>query len=165
MEELIKQAFLHVDVIGPHVQAGHYDLLGPDQEIILPQVWDKVIEPNWAITMVMWPMDRQRHAGPPGGHHTMHAMPGMRPATMPPQGAGGGRMPPGVRPMGAPAHGGPPVPPPGPMHPGLMHNGRPRTNIPMAPGISQVPNDKKSKKKPATGGLFGALFAKPQPKK
>jgi len=30
MEELIKQAFLHVDLIGQHVQDGHYDLIGPD---------------------------------------------------------------------------------------------------------------------------------------
>ncbi|KAI0186701.1 hypothetical protein EV127DRAFT_345794, partial [Xylaria flabelliformis] len=45
MEELIKQAFVHVDIIGPHVQAGHYDLIGPNGEIILPQVWEKVIEP------------------------------------------------------------------------------------------------------------------------
>ncbi|KAK6833476.1 hypothetical protein PG987_008170 [Apiospora arundinis] len=73
IEELIKQAFLHVDVIGPHVQAGHYDLLGPDGQIILPQIWDKVIEPDWAISMHMWPMERRpdplmHHAyrGPPG---------------------------------------------------------------------------------------------------
>ncbi|KAJ2972156.1 hypothetical protein NUW58_g9242 [Xylaria curta] len=59
MEDLIKQAFLHVDIIGPHVQAGHYDLIGPNGEIILPQVWDKVIEPDWQVTMHMWPMDRQ----------------------------------------------------------------------------------------------------------
>ncbi|RPB12083.1 hypothetical protein P167DRAFT_464273, partial [Morchella conica CCBAS932] len=45
MEELIKQAFLHVEVIGQHVIDGHYDLHGPDGEIILPQVWDSVIEP------------------------------------------------------------------------------------------------------------------------
>ncbi|KUJ15580.1 uncharacterized protein LY89DRAFT_557269, partial [Mollisia scopiformis] len=45
MEELIKQAFLHVDVIGPHVQEGHYDLIGPNGEIILPQVWETMIEP------------------------------------------------------------------------------------------------------------------------
>ncbi|KAK2023779.1 hypothetical protein LX32DRAFT_514062, partial [Colletotrichum zoysiae] len=30
MEELIKQAFIHVDVIGPHVQQGQYDLIGPE---------------------------------------------------------------------------------------------------------------------------------------
>ncbi|KAI1758636.1 hypothetical protein GGR53DRAFT_516411 [Hypoxylon sp. FL1150] len=58
MEELIRQAFLHVDVIGPHVDAGHYDLVGPNGEIILPQIWERVIEPDWAITMHMWPMDK-----------------------------------------------------------------------------------------------------------
>ncbi|KAK2046785.1 hypothetical protein LZ31DRAFT_438103, partial [Colletotrichum somersetense] len=30
MEELIKQVFVHVDVIGPHVQEGHYDLISPE---------------------------------------------------------------------------------------------------------------------------------------
>lgn len=56
MEELIKQAFLHVEVIGPHVHQGHYDLVGPDGEIILPQVWETMVQPDWAITMHMWPM-------------------------------------------------------------------------------------------------------------
>ncbi|KAK5113922.1 hypothetical protein LTR85_010455 [Meristemomyces frigidus] len=56
MESLIKQAFLHVDVIGDHVHQGHYDLTGPDGEIILPQVWDTMIQPDWEITMHMWPM-------------------------------------------------------------------------------------------------------------
>lgn len=62
MEELIKQAFLHVEIIGPQVQSGHYDLIGPDGEIILPQVWETMIEPDWSITMTMWPMPE----GPPG---------------------------------------------------------------------------------------------------
>jgi hypothetical protein len=56
MEELIRQAFLHVEGLGPHIQQGHYDLLGPKGEIILPQVWEAVIEPDWLITMHMWPM-------------------------------------------------------------------------------------------------------------
>ncbi|KAK3115938.1 hypothetical protein LTR53_004216 [Teratosphaeriaceae sp. CCFEE 6253] len=56
METLIKQAFLHVDVIGEHVHQGHYDLTGPDGEIILPQVWDTMIQPDWEISMHMWPM-------------------------------------------------------------------------------------------------------------
>jgi hypothetical protein len=56
MEELIKQTFLHVDVIGPHVHEGHYDLVGPDREIILPQVWETMVQPDWTITMHMWPM-------------------------------------------------------------------------------------------------------------
>lgn len=70
MEDLIRQAFLHVDVIGPHVQEGHYDLVGPNGEIILPQVWETMIEPDWAVTMHMWPMPEPpkpppEAAGPP----------------------------------------------------------------------------------------------------
>ncbi|KAK3625329.1 hypothetical protein LTR56_020494 [Elasticomyces elasticus] len=56
MENLIKQAFMHVDGIGEQVYEGHYDLTGPDGEIILPQVWDTMIQPDWEIKMHMWPM-------------------------------------------------------------------------------------------------------------
>ncbi|KAF2179112.1 hypothetical protein K469DRAFT_509764, partial [Zopfia rhizophila CBS 207.26] len=40
METLIKQTFLHVDVIGSHIHEGHYGPVGPDGEIILPQIWE-----------------------------------------------------------------------------------------------------------------------------
>jgi hypothetical protein len=56
MEVLIKQAFQHVDVIGAHVQEGHYDLMGPEGEIILPQVWETMIKPDWEVSMHMWPI-------------------------------------------------------------------------------------------------------------
>jgi hypothetical protein len=56
METLIKRAFEHVDVLGPLVDQGHYDILGPDGEIILPQLWETMIEPDWAISMHMWPI-------------------------------------------------------------------------------------------------------------
>jgi hypothetical protein len=56
MESLIKQAFLQVDIISSHVQEGHYDLVGPDGEIILPQVWDTMIKPDWEVSMHMWPL-------------------------------------------------------------------------------------------------------------
>lgn len=68
MEELIRQAFLHVDVIGPHVAEGHYDLVGPNGEIILPQVWESIIEPAWAITMHMWPLPEPPRPVPDGVH-------------------------------------------------------------------------------------------------
>ncbi|KAK0738145.1 hypothetical protein B0T18DRAFT_296134, partial [Schizothecium vesticola] len=45
MEELIKQAFLHVEVVGPQVAQGHYDLISPDGEVILPTVWERMVEP------------------------------------------------------------------------------------------------------------------------
>ena len=56
MESLIKRAFLHVDVIGAHVQEGHYDLMGPEGELILPQVWDAMVKPGWEVSMHMWPI-------------------------------------------------------------------------------------------------------------
>lgn len=66
MEELIRQAFLHIEVIGPHVAEGHYDLVGPNGDIILPQVWETVIEPDWTITMHMWPIpDKPPEPQPP----------------------------------------------------------------------------------------------------
>ena len=67
MEELIRQAFIHVEGIGPHVAEGHYDLIGPKGEIILPRVWETTIEPGWAISMHMWPMPEppKPRPGPP----------------------------------------------------------------------------------------------------
>lgn len=57
MKELIDAAFLHVDVIGPHVVEGHYDLVGPEGMIILPLTWDQTIQPGWHISMHMWPIE------------------------------------------------------------------------------------------------------------
>lgn len=68
VENLINQAFLHVDVIGPIVKEGRYDLIGPSGEVILPQIWETVIEPDWPITMHMWPLPEPhglRGPGPP----------------------------------------------------------------------------------------------------
>ncbi|MCJ1259769.1 hypothetical protein MMC24_007608 [Lignoscripta atroalba] len=65
MEDLIRQAFLHVEIIGPHVAEGHYDLVGPNGEIILPQVWETMLEPDWTITMHMWPMPEPKPEEPP----------------------------------------------------------------------------------------------------
>ena len=56
MEALIKAAFLHVKGLGEHVQERHYDLMGPDGEIFLPQVWDALVKPGMSITMHMWPI-------------------------------------------------------------------------------------------------------------
>lgn len=56
MEGLVKQAFAHIEVLGPHVLEGHYDLIGPDGEIILPIVWETTVQPGWEIEMIMWPI-------------------------------------------------------------------------------------------------------------
>lgn len=55
MEELINQAFAHIDEVGPHVRAGHYDIEGPEGELILKNIWHTTIQPGWQITMKMWP--------------------------------------------------------------------------------------------------------------
>ncbi|KAL9103215.1 MAG: hypothetical protein Q9187_009033 [Circinaria calcarea] len=65
MENLIRQAFLHVDGVGPYVAEGHYDLVGPNGEIILPHVWKTMVEPGWEITMHMWPMSVPAIIGDP----------------------------------------------------------------------------------------------------
>ena len=70
MEYLIKEAFLNVLELGPLVADGQYDLLGPNDEIIMPAIWESVIEPGWEITMHMWPIPEPPEAGeppPPGG--------------------------------------------------------------------------------------------------
>lgn len=104
MEDLIKQAFLHVDVIGPHVQKGHYDLIGPSGEIILPQMWDKVVEPDWSVTMHMWPMDKKpQRPQPPSGGFIQVGQPPPQPSLPPPPMPGGPMRPMGGgRPPGAP---------------------------------------------------------------
>ncbi|PHH84162.1 hypothetical protein CDD83_2373 [Cordyceps sp. RAO-2017] len=103
MEELIKQAFLHVDVIGPHVQEGHYDLIGPNGDIILPSVWEKTVEPEWSISMTMWPVEKMPPLGPkmpppPRGRGQGPGMPPPPPMAGIPMPRPGMPMPPGMAP-------------------------------------------------------------------
>ena len=65
MENLIKEAFLHISDLGPHVAGGRYDLLGPKDEILMPAIWESVIEPGWEITMHMWPIPELSEAVEP----------------------------------------------------------------------------------------------------
>ncbi len=48
------------------MQEGHYDLIGPDGSIILPQAWEQIIQPGWNITMQMWPILPPNPPQPPG---------------------------------------------------------------------------------------------------
>lgn len=54
MENLIKQAFIHVEVIGPQVQEGQYDLMDSEAQVILPSLWSDTIKPGETISMHMW---------------------------------------------------------------------------------------------------------------
>lgn len=52
--QLVKSAFVMVDVLGPHVQNEHFDMIGPDGDIILPLTWAARIRPGMAISMQMY---------------------------------------------------------------------------------------------------------------
>lgn len=65
MEYLIKEAFLHVEEYGPHVDKGMYDLIGPHGEIVMKSVWETVVEPGWSISMHMWPLPEPPPPPPP----------------------------------------------------------------------------------------------------
>ncbi|PVH72826.1 hypothetical protein DL98DRAFT_520285 [Cadophora sp. DSE1049] len=165
VEELIKQAFLHVDVLGPHVNEGHYDLMCSSGDlsgqIILPQVWETMVEPGWEVNMHMWPLPDplkpmppppQRYPGPPKGPPLG---PGVRAAPPPPpvpQAFNGPPPPPGqavpwpssgsARRREAPP---PPLPPGGLHSPTPTASGKPWVHpTSTLPGISIV-NRSKSK--------------------
>lgn len=54
---------------------GHYDLV-VSGKIVLPALWEKVVEPGMEVSMHMWPMPESPSQGqgpsPPGGHQIGH---------------------------------------------------------------------------------------------
>ncbi|KAK5654000.1 hypothetical protein OQA88_7677 [Cercophora sp. LCS_1] len=175
IEELIKQAFLHVDILGAQVADGHYDLL-TSGEIILPALWERTVEPGMEIEMHMWPMpEPQERRFPPGLGPRGPLGGGPRP-----QGYGGV----GSAPMGGPPPGGhdhsnshvrPPPPgirfppsgplPPGwPSRPGMLPMRFPPGLPPLPPGVVPIMVEpRRAAKKhgldpwPEPGFLFGGV--------
>ncbi|KAL9619617.1 MAG: hypothetical protein Q9160_005804 [Pyrenula sp. 1 TL-2023] len=152
MEDLIRQAFMHVDVIGQHVADGHYDLVGPNGDIILPQVWETVIEPDWTITMHMWPMPEKPKTPdlpPLGGDDEVLVLDDILKPTK-----GGGKKPPG-----APKSSFLPPPPPSPPRRGSIP--------PLAPDAPKPNNaSKKAGPKPKTKSTGSwSLFGGPKQQK
>ncbi|KAF5981882.1 hypothetical protein FCOIX_4021 [Fusarium coicis] len=56
MEDMIKEAFMRVDVLYPHILARHYDLASPDGNTIHPLKWESTVEPGMQVIMTMRPM-------------------------------------------------------------------------------------------------------------
>ncbi len=159
MEELIRQAFLHVDVIGPHVADGHYDLVGPNGEIILPQVWETMIEPDWAITMHMWPMPEQQARGPGPDVQIVDVGPGHRSVGGPRRRERADRPgPPPPPPTGR--RGPPPQVPPGWIGPppGARGGAGPPPDPNEIIVIDEVTQKAPRKKPKDSGGVLGSLF-------
>ena len=176
MDELIKQAFHHVPLIEIQVQNGQYDLIGPDGEVILPKVWEKTIQPDWTITMQLWPMVDRYNTGSnavPGAgmsrgtiphyataaKHRVH-IPGHQPGPAPgfhPPGPGAGGIPPPPRvpvPM-RPVH----MQPAGTsgMRPGMA--GPPAGMGSAPPDVITVVPPKEKKKTAKPGGGMRSFFA------
>ena len=59
MEQLILQAFRNVENFSEQVAAGHFDLVGPEGDIILPGTWESCVEPNTQIVMYMWEIAKE----------------------------------------------------------------------------------------------------------
>ena len=154
MEELIKQAFLHVEAIGPHVQEGHYDLIGPTGEIILPQVWEALVEPGWSVSMHMWPMPEPGPGPKPGHNFPPRGRPGNRGHHM---SSHGPRPPP--QPSNWP--GGPPRGVPPPPAPGWAPEG---SGVGGPPIIVNTPSRTGTRRKDAGKGVLGWMAAKPTAK-
>jgi hypothetical protein len=46
MKRLINAVFANVDVLGPHVHEGCFDLIDSDGYILVPEIWDDLIRPG-----------------------------------------------------------------------------------------------------------------------
>jgi hypothetical protein len=53
---MVKEAFIYVEIIGPHAVDCHYDLLDSSQNFILPTTLESLDYSGWEILMHMWPM-------------------------------------------------------------------------------------------------------------
>ena len=82
MEQLLTHAFAHIDVVGEHVAQGHYDIIDPDGNIILPSLWDITVQPDWSVKQMLWPLPDPVDTT---DQHDVHAgKPPSPPADMPP---------------------------------------------------------------------------------
>lgn len=54
MQDVIRQAFGHAEEMGPQIEAGHYGLVGPNGDTILPQAWDATVKPGLSVSMHVW---------------------------------------------------------------------------------------------------------------
>lgn len=51
MENWILHSFQYAEHYGEAVSSGQYDLLGPNRNVVSPQEWEEVIQPDMSITM------------------------------------------------------------------------------------------------------------------
>jgi hypothetical protein len=57
MDNLIKKTCMGIsnETLGSEVDCGHYDIIKqPEEEIIIPQAWEFMLEPDQKFTIQMW---------------------------------------------------------------------------------------------------------------
>lgn len=54
MERLLRRSFIRYDTMSNEILKGKYDLLSPKGEIILPEIWEAVIQPGWEVELRFW---------------------------------------------------------------------------------------------------------------
>jgi hypothetical protein len=85
MSKLINQASEHIDALSPHVQSGHYDLIDPDGQIILPTLWDATVQPGCAVQQHLWPLpEGETEPKPPPPNPKRKKQPAQPPPPPPP---------------------------------------------------------------------------------
>ena len=148
-------------------------MIGPNGEIILPRVWETTIEPDWSISMHMWPMPEPPKQGqfPPGpmpsGHRfDSHGRPQSRHGGHH-HGRGPAPGPPPSQMRGGMHGGGPPPPPPtnwpgGPppvnIRPGPPPSGGGPGGPPVIVNLTRGPPGSRSRSRrnePGKGGVLG----------
>ena len=53
MEDLIRHAS-QVESVRMEVKEGRYNLVEPDNTIVLPQAWESLVKPGWVVKMHLW---------------------------------------------------------------------------------------------------------------
>lgn len=68
IEKLVKmvseQTYVHVpDSLRSQATSGKYNILGPEEQIILPHLWELLVEPDWHLSMQLWPLPGKTETG------------------------------------------------------------------------------------------------------
>ena len=56
MDDLVKKTLLHFGV-DSYILEGHYNLLDPNGDTLIPAIWEHSVEPGWTVTMAQFPLN------------------------------------------------------------------------------------------------------------
>lgn len=60
MQILITKCCADHPAVFAQVEAGRYWLFGPDEVVIMPELWEHTVQPGWEIAMQLWPLPPPR---------------------------------------------------------------------------------------------------------